>query len=269
MEPASPKNEPAVLTVSRSIISWMEAGIASNWKRRSRLIIFSSHSARTHGFVRGLAHGNDDQNASVYDASGRRVRSFHAGDGIRDVQATEAGTIWISYFDEGIFGRTSLGQSGLVCLDDHGQVIFRYDALCGPKGVSPIDDCYAINVCSTRETWLYYYTDFPLVRLVDFEPSGVWRNIPVSGSHAFAVGHDRALFCGSYEDPNTLFVLDLRSVSAQTIIPLGRSGHPLVGFHGIGRRSHLYLCTSTSLNYLDINGIIEKPSNTEQPDRHE
>jgi hypothetical protein len=43
--------------------------------------------------VRGRAEGDDDRNAHVYDAAGRHLRSFHAGDGIHDVQATEDGRI--------------------------------------------------------------------------------------------------------------------------------------------------------------------------------
>jgi len=39
----------------------------------------------------------------------RHLRSFHAGDGIQDVEAAGDGTIWVGYFDEGVFGGTSLG----------------------------------------------------------------------------------------------------------------------------------------------------------------
>ena len=70
--------------------------------------------------VRGRADHDRDGNAHVYDASGRHLRSFHAGDGIQDVQATADGQIWVSYFDEGVFWGMSLGRSGLVCLDAAG-----------------------------------------------------------------------------------------------------------------------------------------------------
>ena len=77
--------------------------------------------------VRGQAKGNSDQNAHVYDSDGTLSRSFHAGDGIEDVQTTEDGRTWVRYFDEGVFGDTTLGQAGLVCLDRSGQVTFRFD----------------------------------------------------------------------------------------------------------------------------------------------
>jgi len=46
---------------------------------------------------------------------------FHAGDGVEDIQTTEDGRTWVSYFDEGVFGDTTPGQAGLVCLDSSGE----------------------------------------------------------------------------------------------------------------------------------------------------
>ena len=43
--------------------------------------------------IRCRAQAEDDHNAHVYDASGQFVRSFHAGDGIQDVQTTRGGDI--------------------------------------------------------------------------------------------------------------------------------------------------------------------------------
>ena len=89
------------------------------------------------------------------------------------MQVSEDRRIWISYFDEGVFGNTRLGQSGLVCLDDRGGCDFDFATLVSDE-VPSIDDCYAMNVCSNREVRLCYYTDFPLVWLLDGKPEGVW-----------------------------------------------------------------------------------------------
>jgi hypothetical protein len=137
--------------------------------------------------VRGRADGNSDRNAHVYGSDGTYLRSFHAGDGIEDAQATEEGRIWVSYFDEGVFGDTALGQAGLGCLDSSGRVSFRFNELASTGTVPDVADCYALNVCSNREAWLYYYTDFPLVRLVDGQVANLWAGISVKGSHAFAI----------------------------------------------------------------------------------
>ena len=198
--------------------------------------------------VRGRADGETDQNATVFDMEGRPQSSFHAGDGIEDVQTSDKDDIWISYFDEGVFGDLSLGKAGLVCLDRHGNILFQYN---DPS----MADCYALNVCSAKETWLYYYTDFPLVRLVDHQPAGIWRNLPVHGSHSFAVGHDRVLFCGSYDKRDHLFLLSLGAMSVVEIEVLDRLGEPLKGFRGIGRRSVLHLGTAEELYRLDLNDL--------------
>jgi hypothetical protein len=44
--------------------------------------------------VRCRSEGDNDRNAHVFDANGRKLCSFPAGDGIQDVQADEAGRIW-------------------------------------------------------------------------------------------------------------------------------------------------------------------------------
>src|SRR6185312_7351581 len=36
----------------------------------------------------------EEQNATLYSASGERLTSFHAGDGIRDAQISPSGEIW-------------------------------------------------------------------------------------------------------------------------------------------------------------------------------
>lgn len=127
--------------------------------------------------VRGRANGDNDCNAHIFSAAGRRIRSFAAGDGIEDVQADESGNIWISYFDEGVFGETTLGNSGLVCLDSSGKLVFDFQSIPHPC-VQSMADCYALNVCSDEEVWVCYYTDFPdsfsprcLSSSVPFEPN--------------------------------------------------------------------------------------------------
>ncbi len=205
--------------------------------------------------VRGRAGGSDDNNATVYDMRGHRLWSFHAGDGIEDVQTTEARTIWLSYFDEGVYSGNDLGSAGLVCLDEQGKVLFRYDSLYAQHHVPVIDDCYALNVCSAKEVWLYYYNSFPLIKLVDGRVAQSWHPIPVSGSHAFAVAPERVLFCGSYNKRKALFQIDLESMSMGELRPLTPEGQPIEGFRGFGRRSRLFLSTGESLYSLDLDSF--------------
>jgi hypothetical protein len=56
------------------------------------------------------------------------------------------GAIWNSYFDEGVFRGDDLGQAGLVCLDDAGQLQFSFNDVATMANLPPIYDCYALNV---------------------------------------------------------------------------------------------------------------------------
>ncbi len=130
--------------------------------------------------VRGRAKGEGDRNAHVYSLDGTLCRSFPVGDAVADVQTTVRGDCWVSYFDE-----APLEQGGRACFDPQGKQVFRFSDLDPPAPF--ILDCYAFNVCSEREVWACYYTDFPLVRLVGRKVARIWPKIGVSGSHAFAV----------------------------------------------------------------------------------
>jgi hypothetical protein len=196
--------------------------------------------------VRSRADGDDDRNAHVYDAAGRHVRSFHAGDGSQDVQVTENGQIWVSYFDEGVFSDTNLGNSGLVRLDTYGDCTFRYPGAYGVT-VPGIADCYALNVASNRDVWLYYYTDFPLVKLVDEKPESIWHKIPIKGSSGFAIDGDKVLFVGGYKDRGTLHLVRLNTLKTETFRPVDESGQPVERLRCFGRGHRLFLQTEDAL----------------------
>ena len=195
--------------------------------------------------VCGRASSPSDRNAHVADCYGRIIHSFHAGDGIEDVQVTADGKIWCSYFDEGVFSDVEMGQSGLVCLDSQGNKLFDYGQIAADS--SHIADCYALNVSGNHETWLYYYTDFPLVRISDFKLANHWPRMPVSGSFAFAVAKDQVLFFGSYKERYTLFHVTLPTLRVQKLAAVTEDGKALNATSAFGRGRHLYLMTDSSL----------------------
>src|SRR5262249_20886820 len=125
------------------------------------------------------------------------------------VQATSRGVIWTSYFDEGVFGnygwQNPVGASGLVGWDSAGKQLYEFQP---DAGLDAICDCYALNVKSEEDVWLYYYTQFPLVRLHHREIASVWK-MPQGGSDAFAVSTGHALFRGGYKDRDTYQLFDL------------------------------------------------------------
>lgn len=203
--------------------------------------------------VRGTARSASDENAHIYDTDGRLVAAFHAGDGIEDVQTTEDGRIWVSYFDEGIFGTLELAQNGVVCFDQSGRPVLRYNRIPGPE--SPISDCYAMNVASDREVWLYYYTEFPLVRLLDRRFDREWRGVPVQGARGFAVDGERAVFAGSYDGDDRLFLVSLASMHVEELRPVDAGGEALRFRRAFGRGPRLFLATERALYTLNLDDI--------------
>ncbi|MFS0647431.1 hypothetical protein AB1L08_21320 [Siminovitchia sp. 179-K 8D1 HS] len=103
-----------------------------------------------------------ERNARRYNPNGQLIEAFPLGDGIENVQIDETDTIWVSYFDEGIFGNFGweqpMGSEGIVAYTMNGNKLW------GASGYG-IVDCYALNVVSSREVYFYYYDDFFLVQL--------------------------------------------------------------------------------------------------------
>jgi hypothetical protein len=202
--------------------------------------------------VRGRA-GRSDRNAHLFEADGTPGPKIHVGDAVADVQTTERGRVWVSYFDEGVFGDDPLSQSGLSCFDGDGRPVFRLGDLTDPV-LKSMADCYALNVCSDRETWLYFYTDFPLVRLLDGKLAGSWR-MPVAGSQGFAVRDERVLLAGSYDRRESLFLGRLDTLEFEELTPVDQEGEPLRQFRAFGRRDRLFLATDNALHVVELSDL--------------
>lgn len=189
--------------------------------------------------------------AVVYTANGKRNKSLDLGDAIEDVQTSPDGHIWVSYFDEGVFG-SGIGTAGLVCFDNSGQPVFKYAELAEKQGLPFIHDCYALNVVDDQEVWLSYYSDFPLVKLKDFQLDSIWKEFE-SIDHSFAVFSNTVVFKRSYNRvrglPDKLFSRELRNeAEAELLLAVDQSGMPLPdSFDVIARGKHLCLKTANAL----------------------
>lgn len=205
-----------------------------------------------------------EHNARVYSSNGEQVASFYAGDGVSDVQVTKDGQIWISYFDEGILGTADYDRpnaNGLVCFDSQGRTLFKFNEALPPHGLREdahglapfISDCYALNVASDQETWLYYYQDFPLVKLVDRRLANVWRDMPVHGAHAFAISGNRAWFAGQYgaNRREIISVVDLDGLNVEEYRAVNGHGQPIPWKRARGRGSRLWLISEDDVFFFD------------------
>ncbi len=145
-----------------------------------------------------FADDNTTPNGQVFDSDGRPVRSILLGDGIHSMQTTASGSIWLSYFDEGVFGnlgwRQPIGSSGLRRLDSSGESTFEFQPA---GGLDRICDCYCLNIVSERDAWCCYYTDFPIVRIEGDRIASFW-NSPISGATGMAIWRSSLLMHGGY-----------------------------------------------------------------------
>ena len=155
-----------------------------------------------------------EKNATIFDAEDNPIRSFHAGSSIADIQIDPENRIWVSFLDEGIYGNhgwanpgpDGLGAGGLVCLDEHGQLLWAHNT---PSSERFIDDCYALNVTRSG-AFFFYYDAFDLGHVTaDFAPA--YYRTPLSGCSAVATDGAHFVFSRQYdEDPAQCSVLTLR-----------------------------------------------------------
>jgi len=203
-----------------------------------------------------------DLNGRVYSRDGTFVREFLVGDGIETIQATTRGELWASYFDEGIFGnhgwRTPVGAAGLVAWSEKGEKLYDYEA---NGSLGAMSDCYALNVATDEDVWCYYYTDFPLVHLHEKRIVSSW-NVPISGSHAFAVAAGHVLFAGSYEDRDSYQLFRLGSNGAVTQIGQfelkDEANATVKADRTIGRGGSLYVLSERVLYVIAVKDVLAR-----------
>jgi len=218
---------------------------------------FAEHTMLTcsRSEYRGL---NDfDLNGRIYSKDGVLVSEILLGDGVQTIQSTRSGELWVSYFDEGVFGNfgwdSPFGAAGLVALDRAGRKCYEFE----PHGKAPyIVDCYALNVATESDIWCYYYMDFPLVQIRNKEVVASWK-VPVSGSSAFAVSGDLVLFAGGYDKRKELELVRLNSDGTakllRTLSLYDSSGVAVVPEWIVGRGTRLYIISNESLYEVNLN----------------
>lgn len=143
-----------------------------------------------------------EQNALVIDQEGRIVRRGCLGDGIEHLQVASDGTIWVGYFDEGVFGNFGWGRPGPPPLGAGGIVAWSPELtkvweLDPDQGL--VADCYALNV-SSDAVFACPYTDFPVVRITHGQPL-VLPTRGVSGPRGILASGDQVGLIGAYRDP--------------------------------------------------------------------
>ena len=136
----------------------------------------------------------------MFGPDGSLERSGCLGDGIEHVKVADDGSIWVGYFDEGVYGNRGwgaegpdpIGQWGIVQFSSDLDVLWEF-----PSSDDPIDDCYALNVAGD-EVWACYYSSFDVARIRDGSMRQ-WGN-DVTGATAMAVSGGAVALYGGYAD---------------------------------------------------------------------
>lgn len=150
---------------------------------------------------------NDKRNIFIVDSSGKLLHSFKGGEAFEEIVVGKEG-IWISYFDEGIFGN-GISTEGLVLFDMTGNILLRYHSdLLNPNTIA---DCYAL--CKGRGTsvWIFPYTDFPLVEINSKERTSRTYPVPelLHGAHALCIRGKYAYFFDPYNSNQKMYQLKI------------------------------------------------------------
>ncbi|WP_157412953.1 hypothetical protein [Aeromicrobium sp. Root236] len=152
--------------------------------------------------------GVAEDNAHVYASDGSLDAVGCLGDGIEHVQTSADGSIWVGYFDEGIYGNDGwggsgpepMGSAGIVRFSSDLQVQWEYPL----QQQDPIDDCYALNVTGD-DVWACPYSSFDVVRIRDGDVRS-WSN-EVEGARALVVSGDSVALVGGYEKDRDRLVI--------------------------------------------------------------
>lgn len=161
-------------------------------------------------------NAEDKENVFVLDMSGRLLHSFNGGEAFEDIVVGKEG-IWISYFDEGIFGN-GISTEGLVLFDMAGNILLRYHS--DLVNIDEIADCYALCKGEGETVWIFPYTDFPLVEINSVDRTVRFYSVPelLRGSHAICIRGKYAYFFDPYNSNQKLYQL---KIGAQEPLLLG------------------------------------------------
>jgi len=142
-------------------------------------------------FACGRSHyknKNDyDKNCKIFDQNGKKIREFCIGDGIQEIQTNKNSEIWVSYFP--------IGKSGLICFDINGNICYEYKPMNDNLFIS---DCYALNVFSENEVYIYFYTEFFLLKILNKQIDRYWK-FPIIGSDTIVISGNKVLSDGGYD----------------------------------------------------------------------
>jgi len=152
--------------------------------------------------VVGARADAQDRNGFIFCPDGSLKADFHAGDAVMNMSVSDDASLWLGYFDEGVFGDDPLSQHGLVRVDAQGRPTWRYPNEDIQSGF--IGDCYALTTCG-KEAWACPYMDFPILQIAEGRVRR-WANA-IGGAEAICAAADHVILAGGYADDYNLMSL--------------------------------------------------------------
>jgi hypothetical protein len=199
-----------------------------------------------------------EKNTRLYTPDGAPDGAFSMGEGILYIRCAPDATIWVGYFDEGVFagpndgGTWPISSSGIAQFSPDGNVLWEFNSEACPN--LSIADCYALTLDGDTP-WSCPYADFPIVR-VERGRIRYWENV-VTGASALAIDGDHVLLAGGYGDnANRIALLRLGANQAE---PLGELHVPLLsrGAAGLvqGNGMTLHIVAEGRWTRLDVSRV--------------
>ena len=158
-----------------------------------------------------------EKNGRIYRPDGHEERALVLGDAIENLLCAPDGSVWVGYFDEGVFARSRrdgnwpVSSGGIVRFDERGAALWSFNEQ--SRGERLVDDCYAMTL-SENALWACYYSDFPIVEIAGGKITS-WSN-KLSGAKAIAVRGDIVALAGGYGDEaDRIAIMKLEAGSAR------------------------------------------------------
>jgi len=201
-----------------------------------------------------------EANARIYSREGAEEQAIALGDGIETLLCAPDGTIWVGYFDEGVFGGPNkdgswpVSSGGIVQFDADGEPCWSFNE--HVHNTRAVADSYAMTL-SGGALWACYYTDFPIVR-VEQGKATFWAN-DITGAKAIAVKDDVVVLAGGDGDESSrIAVARLERKAARHIGSLSFAPAP-PGSAGMvqGRGSTMHLVTDGVWSKFSVHRAVQ------------
>lgn len=186
----------------------------------------------------------------LIDSASNICSRIGVGKGAESVQADSKGEIWVSFSDEGVFSADTDSRSGLVAFTEDGTITFKFTDILIEHSLSPIEDCYALNVVSESEVWLYYFSAYHLVKMENHKPTRGYLTLPHFSSHTIAISDEALLFDDDFARDLQFNHIDRNTGRATTYKPISTDGKTFRHGRTFARKNIMYFESQNKLYRL-------------------